>query len=291
MSEEVKPNISKEIMDRLKSLDELPHFPDALIRLEKAISEDEYLPMDNIVQLIAQDPRLVAGLIQMANSAKYMTGQEVTDLAEAVTVIGLKEMRLVAHLIHYQVSFRRKPPFSDAHFLRHGFISALIAQKMATFLNLDAGEAFLAGLMRDIGIYLLATENREKYLEVIKLTDFDISKLPQAENKVFGTYHAVMSARLLQQWNFSKETIIGVAFHHNPEKAEASLQPYAYITYLAEQAVFRLGLDNGLADITDEERENPSPKLLNALAYFKLPIEKYDEFAHQSQQEAEKMGL
>lgn len=291
MSEEVKPNISKEIMDRLKSLDELPHFPDALIRLEKAISEDEYLPMDNIVQLIAQDPRLVAGLIQMANSAKYMTGQEVTDLAEAVTVIGLKEMRMVAHLIHYQVSFKRKPPFSDTHFLRHGFISALIAQKMATFLNLDAGEAFLAGLMRDIGIYLLATENREKYLEVIKLTDFDISKLPQAENKVFGTYHAVMSARLLQQWNFSKEIIIGVAFHHNPEKAEASLQPYAYITYLAEQAVFRLGLDNGLADITDEERENPSPKLLNALAYFNLPIEKYDEFAHQSQLEAEKMGL
>lgn len=291
MSEEVKPNISKEIMDRLKSLDELPHFPDALIRLEKAISEDEYLPMDNIVQLIAQDPRLVAGLIQMANSAKYMTGQEVTDLAEAVTVIGLKEMRMVAHLIHYQVSFKRKPPFSDTHFLRHGFISALIAQKMATFLNLDAGEAFLAGLMRDIGIYLLATEDREKYLEVIKLTDFDISKLPQAENKVFGTYHAVMSARLLQQWNFSKEIIIGVAFHHNPEKAEASLQPYAYITYLAEQAVFRLGLDNGLADITDEERENPSPKLLNALAYFNLPIEKYDEFAHQSQLEAEKMGL
>ena len=291
MAEDVKPNISKEIMDRLKSLDELPHFPDALMRLEHALIKNENLPMREIVQLIAQDPRLVAGLIDMANSAKYMTGQEVNHLADAVTVIGLKEMRLMAHLIHYQTSFRRKPPFSDAFFLKHAFISAVMAQKMAEFLKLDSGEAFLAALMRDIGVYLLATEDREKYLKVIKLTNYDISKLPLAENKVFGTYHALMSARLLQQWNFSKETIIGVAFHHNPEKAETSCQPYAYLTFLAEQAVFRLGIDNGIADITDEERENPSEKLLNALDYLNLPIEKYDELSQLAKKDAEKMGM
>lgn len=291
MAEDVKPNISKEIMERLKSLDELPYFPDALMRLEQALNENENLPMENIVQLIAQDPRLVAGLIKMANSAKYMTGNEVNDLADAVTIIGLKEMRLIAHLIHYQTSFRRKPPFSDAFFLKHAFLSALVAQKMAKFFGLDSGEAFLAALMRDIGVYLLATEDREKYLEVIKLTDYDISKLALAENKVFGTYHALMSARLLQQWNFSKETIIGVAFHHNPEKAEASCQSYAYLTFLAEQAVFRLGIDNGIADITDEERETPSKKLMDALAYFDLSIDKYDAFAQQAYAEAEKMGI
>ncbi|MDX1352705.1 MAG: HDOD domain-containing protein, partial [Thiomicrorhabdus sp.] len=238
-----------------------------------------------------QDPRLVAGLIKMANSAKYMTGQVVNDLADAVRVIGIKEMRLVAHLIHYQTSFRRKPPFSDAFFLKHAFLSALVAQKMAKFLKLDPGEAFLAGLMRDIGVYLLASEDRDKYLEVIKLADYDISKLPLAENKVFGTYHALMSARLLQQWNFSKEIIIGVAFHHNPSKAEASLQPYAYLTFLAEQAVFRLGIDNGIADITDEERETPSAELQQALDYFSMSIEQYDELAQQALKEAEQMDI
>lgn len=90
MSDCAKPNISREIMQRLKSLDDLPHFPDALMRLEQALIENEDLPMQNIVQLVAQDPRLVAGLIEMANSAKYMTSKTVTDVSDAVTIIGLK---------------------------------------------------------------------------------------------------------------------------------------------------------------------------------------------------------
>ncbi|WP_321326789.1 HDOD domain-containing protein [Thiomicrorhabdus sp.] len=291
MSESTKPNISKEIMQRLKSLDDLPHFPDALMRLEQALTENEDLPMQDITQLVAQDPRLVAGLIEMANSAKYMSGSKVTDLSDAVTMIGLKEMRLMAHLINYQTSFKRKPPFSDTHFLKHAFLSALIAQKLAQYLKLDAGEAFLAGLMRDIGVYLLATEDRDKYLEVIKETDFDISKLPQAENKMFGTYHALMSARLLQEWTFPNEVLMGVAFHHNPEKADPRFQPFAYLTFLAEHAVFRLGFDNGIADILEGDIENPPAKLIEALAFFDMSIETYDEISQLGLAEADKMGM
>jgi len=291
MSESVKPNISREIMQRLKSIDDLPHFPDALMKLEQALVANENLPMEKIVQLIAQDPRLVAGLINMANSAKYTTGKEVNDLSDAVTRIGLKEMRLMAHLIQYQTSFKRKPPFSDKHFLRHSFLSALIAQRLAKIVKLDSGEAFLAALMRDIGVYLLAMEDRDKYLEVIKVTDFDISKLPQAENEVFGTYHALMSARLLQEWNFATVVVMGVAFHHNPEKTDPKFQPFAYLTYLAENAVFRLGFDNGIADILEGDIENPPAKLLEALAFFNLTLEQFDEISQLGLADAESMGL
>lgn len=200
-------------------------------------------------------------------------------------------MRLMAHLINYQTSFRRKPPFSDTHFLKHAFLSALIAQRLASYFKLDPGEAFLAGLMRDIGVYLLATEDRAKYLEVIKETDFNISKLPPVENKVFGTYHALMSARLLQEWKFSNEELMGIAFHHNPEKADPRYQPFAYLTFMAEQTVFRLGFDNGIADILEGDIENPPTKLLEALAYFNMSIETYDEISQLSLEEADNMGL
>jgi len=100
-----------------------------------------------------------------------------------------------------------------------------------------------------------------------------------------------MSARLLQQWKFPKEIIMGVAFHHTPEKAEEEYKAHAYLTYLSEQAVFRLGFDNGIADITEEEREVPSEELLKALEYFGLAIEVYDELIQEAYEDAENMGM
>ena len=286
-----KPNVSKGIIDRLKALDDLPHFPDALVKLERAVASDVPLEIQDIVQLIAQDPRLAAGLIGVVNTAKYTTGTPISDLSEAIVRVGINDVRVMAHAINYKSSFKSKPPFSEKHFMKHAMLSAFIAQVLAKSLHVNKGEAFLCGLMRDIGVYLLAVEDREKYLEVIKLADYDVSKLSASENKIFGTHHALMSARLLQQWKFPKEIIMGVAFHHTPEKAEEEYKAHAYLTYLSEQAVFRLGFDNGIADITEEEREVPSEELLKALEYFGLAIEVYDELIQEAYEDAENIGM
>lgn len=286
-----KPNVSKGIIDRLQALDDLPHFPDALVKLERAVSSGEPLKIQDIVQLIAQDPRLAAGLIDVVNTAKYTTGVPISDLSEAIVRVGINDVRVMAHAINYKSSFKSKPPFSEKHFMKNAVLSAFIGQALAKSLHVNKGEAFLCGLMRDIGVYLLAVEDREKYLEVIKLADYDVSKLSASENKIFGTHHALMSARLLQQWKFPKEIIMGVAFHHTPEKAEEAYKAHAYLTYLSEQAVFRLGFDNGIADITEEEREVPSEELLKALEYFGLAIEVYDELIQAAYEDAENMGM
>lgn len=291
MSDDHKPNVSKEILERLKSIDSLPHFPETLLKLDRMIANDDDVSVEDVTDLVARDPRLVAGLIKLANSAKYSMGDEVTDLDNAITRIGFKDVGNLAHAIHFQSSFTRKAPFSDAHYLKHALMSAVLAQELANGLELNAGEAFLAALMRDIGVYLLAIDDREKYMQVIKLAKYDIAKLPLAENEVFGTYHALMSARLLQDWKFPNEVIMGVAFHHAPEKANENFKNYAYLTFLAEQGVFRLGYDNGVADLSDDDREEPSQSLLNALAHFDISIEKYDHYIEAARDNIEAMSL
>lgn len=291
MSETNKTNVSKRIIDRLKVLDDLPHFPDALVKLERAIATEQNLEVSDLVKLIAQDPRLAAGLIGVVNTAKYTTGMQISDLSEAIVRVGINDVRVMAHAINYKSSFKSKPPFSEKHFMKHAMLSAFIAQSLAQAVHVNKGEAFLCGLMRDIGVYLLAIEDRDKYLEVIKLADYDISKLSYSENSIFGTHHSLMSARLLQQWKFPKSVMMGIAFHHTPNKAESIYQAYAYLTFLSEQAVFRLGFDNGIADITEEEREVTSESLLEALDYFGLALESYDEIIHSAYEDAQKMGI
>ncbi|MDX1346775.1 MAG: HDOD domain-containing protein [Thiomicrorhabdus chilensis] len=286
-----KPNVSKVIIERLHALDDLPHFPDALMKLERLLASGEDIHINDLVQLIAQDPRLAAGLIGVVNTAKYSMGTKVTDLSEAVTRIGTQDVRLMAHAINYKSTFKSKPPFSEKHFLRHAILSAFVAQALAKSLHVNTGEAFLCGLMHDIGIYLLAVEDREKYLEVIKLTDFDIDRLAPSEVEVFGTHHAMMSARLLQQWKFPQEVVMGVANHHSPHKATEPFQAHAYLTYLAEQAAFLLGVDNGVADLSEAHREEPSESLLAALEFFGLAYENFDEIIRQAFDSAQDAGM
>lgn len=269
-------HISKEILERLKELDMLPHFPAVLVRLERELATNSNVTIEEIVKLVAQDPSLTAGIISVVNSCKYSTGTVVSDIAEAIMRIGIKDVRALAHAINYKSSFHRKPPFSEAHFLKHGLVSAFIAQTLARHLKLNESEAFLAGLMHDMGAYLLAMENRDAYVAVIKHVDYDISKLIASEVQVFGTNHAIMGARLLQQWQFSQDIVMGVAFHHAPHKADDSIKPFAYLTALAEQGAFRLGIENGIADLSDEHQERPSSFLRNALDYFGISLPQYD---------------
>lgn len=285
------PNVSKTILERLSSLDDLPHFPNALIKLERVLSSNDAVSTDEIVQLVAQDPRLAAGLIGVVNTAKYTTGTDISDLSDAIVRVGVKDVRLMAHAINYKSAFKSKPPFSEKLFLKHALVSAFIAQRFAKSVHVNAGEAFLCGLMRDIGIYLLAVEDREGYQKVIERADHDISKLLEAESGVFGTHHAMMSARLLQQWKFPLDVVMGVAFHHSPNKADSRFQDYAYVTYLAEQAAFRLGLANGVAEPVESERDTPSEAFLAALEYFGVSIESFDELIEAAYQESESAGM
>ncbi|CAN8141002.1 HDOD domain-containing protein [Thiomicrorhabdus sp. 6S2-11] len=275
-------SVTKEIVERLAELGDLPHIPDALIRLEKLLSDDSNADIDEIVNLIAMDSRLTAGIIFMANTAKYSLGTQINDLFEAVIRIGLQDVRMLAYAISYQQSFKRKPPFSEERFMQQAMLSALIGQNLAEVCHLNEGEAFLAGLLRDIGVYLLALESRDKYQEVLTKVDFNILKLPVHENKAFGTYHALMSARLLQLWNFSQEVIMGVAYHHIPDKVKGGFSSYAYLTYLTEIGAFKLGVDNGIGEIPPEYWPKVEEKMNVALEKLKVTPEHFQSVLEKS---------
>lgn len=286
-----KKNVSQSILDRLKTLDDLPHFPNALFKLERVLAAKDLPDLDEVVQMVAQDPRLTAGIIGIVNTAKYSSGQKTTDLAEAIMRIGIKDIRVMAHAINYQASFKTKPPFSEKLFLKHALLSAFIAQNLAKAVHLSTGEAFLCGLMRDIGIYLLAVEDRERYQQVITLSYGDNIRLPAAETQFYDTQHPIMSARLLQQWKFPHEVIMGVANHHTPEKSPEAFQAYAYLTYLSEYGGFKLGFENGIAGLPAAYAEFPPERFISALEYFGLAEEVYDEILEQTLADFEDMGM
>lgn len=289
-----KPNVSKVILERLKALDDLPHFPNALMKLEQILAGNQDVHLEDVSSLVAQDPRLTAGVIGVVNSARYSPGFEITSIDEAVNRLGTKDVRMMAHAINYKSAIKTKPPFSEKEFMRHAMLAAFIAQSIAKSVHFDQGEAFLCGLMHDIGIYLLATEDRDKYKQVMNDVHGDIGQLILAEHRVFGTNHAVVGARLLQQWRFPKEIIMSVAGHHSPEKVDEAFQNYAYLTYLAEMGAHLGGHSNGVAALVDDVesyQEHLPESMSMALDYFGLDYQHYHELVLDSVDAVEASGL
>ena len=285
---QAKPNVSRVILERLKVLDDLPRFPNALMKLEQMLSSNKDVHLDEVAALVAQDPRLTAGIIGAVNSARYSPGYNITNIEEAVQRLGTQDVRMMAHAINYQSTVKTKPPFSEKEFMRHAMLSAFIAQALAKAVHFDQGEAFLCGLMHDLGAYLLAIESRDKYKQVMQDSAGDAAFFVQAEQSVFGTNHAVLGGRLLQQWRFPKEVVMGVALHHAPHTAPEEFQNYAYLTYLAEQGAFFGGLTNG---VVTHKGDIPTDTLLNGLDYFGLPLEHYNDLVLSATELAKESSL
>ena len=286
-TEVVKPNVSRAILERLHSLDDLPHFPSALMKLEQLLASHQTVHLEDVANLVAQDPRLAAGLIGVVNSAKYSPGFKVADLTLAVNRIGTSDVRMMAHAINYKSAIKTKPPFSEKEFMQHAMLAAFIGQSLAKEVHINPGEGFLCGLMHDIGIYLLSTENRETYKSVMLQVMGDARNLVAIENRHYQTAHPILGARLLQQWKFPSEIVMGVAGHHAPESSDSKYQAYAFLTSLAELGAYRDGLTNGVVGSDNWLND----QVLQGLDFFGLSESTYQELIADAYDNAVNCGL
>lgn len=134
---------------------DLPSMPEVALKINKAVQNEE-LDFGKIAEIIQLDPIISARAVQVANSAMYAGSQSVQTIKRAVQRIGLRAMRTIVmsvalrNLYTPQSSLIKKRMTTYYHHsIRVGVISHVLAKKIKGF---DAEQAFLAGLLHDIGI-------------------------------------------------------------------------------------------------------------------------------------------
>jgi putative nucleotidyltransferase with HDIG domain len=99
---------------------------------------------------------------------------------------------------------------------RHLVTTAFAAQFIAADAGLGDGLLFTAGLLHDVGKFLLAQAFGNPYTDLLSDAQAIGSTLAGQERQVFGFDHAQVGGRLLERWNFSRQLVASVQFHHNP---------------------------------------------------------------------------
>lgn len=199
----------------------LPTLPDSFSKLLRVTSNPNARIQD-LVEIIAFDPILMANVLRVANSSFMGFPQYVEDLSEAVVLLGMDEVRRIALSVGSFDVFGTRGVSSS--FLRniwlHSVTTAMVSQQMATrgqFVFAD--EAYLAGLLHDLGKLFFATFYPAAYAPLRAEVCSNRGNELQLESEIFGMTHLDAAGVLCEHWHLPTSVLVVAGNHHDPTAA------------------------------------------------------------------------
>ncbi|MBC8095897.1 MAG: HDOD domain-containing protein, partial [Akkermansiaceae bacterium] len=198
----------------------LPSFPSLYVEVMKEISAEEP-SLENIASVIARDPGMTAKMLQIVNSAAIGLSRKVGNPFEAVQFLGLGTVRSLVLSAHIFSCFEQTnlKGFSVTQLWDHGMKCGRIACMIMQYEQAEPGDvedAYIAGMLHDIGKLMVADGLPDQFQQAIALAVERDIPLHEAELEVFGATHAGVAAYLLGLWGLPAAIVEAVAFHHTP---------------------------------------------------------------------------
>jgi HD-like signal output (HDOD) protein len=216
-----KDNKETEASKRLKlKVDSLVRVSTIPISLRKILEviDNEFSSHRDLVKAIEHDQALASRIVSMANSAFYGYAREVKDIQTAVTVLGFNMVRnLAISTSLFKLNSNHGVIADKLRALwRHSYEVAVASSLIAERTGLvKKDEAFLAGLIADIGRVILYQLYGEVYM---KVSNYGREGLLIREEEAFGADHQQVASWFLDHYKFPKEAVIAQQCHHTPEK-------------------------------------------------------------------------
>ncbi len=195
---------------------ELPALPAVVTELLVCFEQQDVCT-HAIAERIARDQAIAARTLRLANSSFYGMSCEVKTIREAIAVLGLRSTRTLVTAVALRNRFAGTVAagLDLDKFWRHSVATALAARSLARVLRASEDEAFVAGLLHDIGRLVLASSYQE-YAQVVATARRDDCPLIDSERALLGVDHAQVGEALACQWRFSPAIQAAVAGHHAP---------------------------------------------------------------------------
>lgn len=201
----------------LKSLKQLPTVPSVVVKLIDAAGADDS-GLQEIGRLIQSDHSLAARVLKVANSPSFGFPGKVATVERATTLLGLDLVRSLALSMAAPQLFRRlegTQGFTLTEFWHHSLSCALASELLARQAGFpQPAEAFVAGLLHDLGKLLLYRWDPEAYERILLKAQEERKPLHRVEEEELGLTHAEAGGLLLEDWSFPPLLVEAVLHHH-----------------------------------------------------------------------------
>lgn len=236
----LNPPDSTAVRDRseliLAQLDRLPTISSAIARL-LAVTGDDHSSTRDLIAVIEPDPSLTASVLRMVRRADLGASREDMTVSKAVRLLGFTAVRNAA--IAHQFFDILSNPQADAaanarrnELWRHSIMTACAAEALATAMKNGptAGEAFVAGLLHDLGKIALDACFPKSFARVMERAQQETQCACDLENEVFGLDHTVAGRRLATRWDLPCSVVEAIWLHHQqPDHLPSSTEHAALV--------------------------------------------------------------
>ncbi|NOY77225.1 MAG: HDOD domain-containing protein [Calditrichaeota bacterium] len=214
---------------------DLPTLPTTIAKLLELIDNPRSTAYQ-VGQMISEDQVLTAHVLKLANSAYYGFSRRIKTIPLAIVVLGYETLKNVLLTVSIIDRFSRQPNglrFDFSLFWDHTLATAVASKVLARDVGYQlTGEAFVAGLLHDLGKLILSQYLPEEFSKIYRLSFQNREPMYNMEKRMLkGVTHAEVGAWLAEHWHLPGSLVQAIRYHHEPAKApvESSLAALVHI--------------------------------------------------------------
>ncbi|MDR3229935.1 MAG: HDOD domain-containing protein [Synergistaceae bacterium] len=278
--------IRTRIINKLK---EIKSFPQFVVETLRKLNDPTSNASD-VAASLSRDEGLVLRTLKLANSAAYGMSRNISDISEAIALLGYKNIsNIVLAATVYSVMDKGLSGYAldRGELWRHSLTAAYAARYIAQATRkVPPEEAYVGGLLHDIGKVVLNDYVRFGYGIIVKLVEEEHIPFTEAELKVLGFEHAMVGSLLVERWDLPEGYQYATLLHHKPNALEpehAEHQPLVDVVSVANSMCLMLGVGLGADGLQNYLYPEPLERL--GIQDYETLMSELVDFAGQAAQE------
>jgi putative nucleotidyltransferase with HDIG domain len=214
-------SIKRYITEKIESGEDLPAFPKASHQALSLIKRED-VGIPQLSKVVLLDSALASNILRVSNSTYYNVQRKFTKVNEAIAYIGLEETKHVIYSAYCRALFGHG---QSAKTWRHSVATAFSTEEIARIAHIDTDEAYLAGLLHDVGKTFLQSKIVPQYYSIMATLENtqEKEKVIASEQHAWGYDHAQIGEMLLLRWNFEAHLAAAIGQHHLPDQPDDAL--------------------------------------------------------------------
>jgi HD-like signal output (HDOD) protein len=223
-----------EVLRKVTTIATLPQVTSQIIKTV----EDPKSTAQQLHKIVSHDPALVTRILKVVNSAFYGLPGQVGSIERAIVILGLNGIKNIAVAASLGQLFRGAnlcEGVSPRDLWTHCIAVAVAARDLARNMKLNiADEAFLAGLIHDIGLLVSLQLYPEKLAEVCRTAQSSGTDFIQLERQIIGLDHQQLGMGLTEQWKFPRACQLVAGYHHSPQTLADQTRHLVAVVHVAD---------------------------------------------------------
>lgn len=278
--------MDQQLLDRILKCERLPSFPAIAARVIEMCG-DENVSVRELGEVLSHDTAISTKILRTINSSFYGLRHRVTTVERATAMLGLNAVKMLAlgFSLVPQLRGMGDEDFDPTIIWKRSLFAAVGAHTLAREVKFEHHEeAFIAGLLQDLGVIVLLQTLRADYVKLLEQTIESHGKLRALEQEELDLDHAQVGQALAEQWILPPVLVAAIRHHESPDDAVPKFQPLLRAVALGAKAA------DCFLSPTEQQQGRVKSYIRHASQWFDLNQEQAGTFLESIEQGTKELG-